>query len=187
MNIEKEKSSIGYINGAKHKYASLEKILISTTSITRLSDNLRLDIDPYDKLVYLTMRDSFQGYKSVGLSYYEDQVDIAAAAGVSVSKLKKSIKKWSSMGLIDVLTIRTALGNKSNSYIVISFSDVSERYQLDCEERFQQKIERARPILKIVPAPQAAEIPGINTVEPDYFSDWDDTYNYATSSDDIAF
>ncbi|MHA7848246.1 DUF6945 domain-containing protein [Serratia sp. D1N4] len=155
---ENEKSKIGYIDSNKHKYASIEKLLISTPSITRISDNLKMNIDPYDKLVYMTMRDSYYGYKNSGLVYYEDQKDIAAAAGVSLSKLKKSIKKWASLGLIEVTTIRTASGNKSNSYSVISFSDVSEFYQLDCADRFKTQNDAAPSNLDDVPNPETAEL-----------------------------
>ncbi|MBU3895273.1 hypothetical protein KH388_21510 [Serratia rubidaea] len=139
MNENTKQNKAGYIDGNKHKYASFEKDLLATKSITRLSDNVKIEIDPYDKLIYMVMRDSFYGYKNAGLKYYEDQTDIAAKAGVSASKLKKSIKKWESLELITAKPIRTARGNKSNSYVVTSFSDVSEQYQLDAPQMVEKE------------------------------------------------
>jgi len=123
-----------YIDGNTTVYFNTEKVLQAATHITRKSDCLTVEISLADKAVYAVMRDSYFGYHSVGREYFEDQIMIAAKAGVSVASVKRAIKKLKSIGLIEVKTIRTAAGNSSNSYIITSLSFVIDCYMLTTPE-----------------------------------------------------
>ncbi|HEJ7945854.1 TPA: hypothetical protein SMI10_002065 [Serratia liquefaciens] len=168
-----------YIDGNKTVYLNVEKILRAATSITRKSDGISFELSLSDKAVYEVMRDSYFGYHSAGLIYYEDQEMIAARAGVSVPTVKRAIKKWRDLGLIEVNTIRTALGNKSNSYKITSLSLVLDDYVLTTPDLagFNQrgaKIDSATQNLAVQAVPEPTEIPGSSPEEPDYFTGWDD-------------
>ncbi len=160
-----------YIDGSKTIYLNVEKILRAATSITRKLDGISLEISLSDKAVYEVMRDSYFGYHSAGLTYYEDQGMIAAKAGVSVPTIKRAIKKWCDLGLIEVNTIRTALGNKSNSYKITSLSHVIDDYVLTTPDlagfnQHEHKTDRATQNLAVQPAPEPTEIPGSSPEEP---------------------
>lgn len=168
-----------YIDGSKTVYLNVEKILRAATSITRKLDRISFEISLSDKAVYEVMRDSYFGYHSAGLTYYEDQGMIAAKAGVSVPTVKRAIKKWRDLGLIEVSTIRTALGNKSNSYKITSLSHVIDDYMLITPDlagfnQYEPKTDIATQNLAVQPAPEPTEIPGCSSEEPDYFTGWDD-------------
>lgn len=164
-----------YIDGNKTVYLNVEKILMAATSITRKLDRISFEISLSDKAVYEVMRDSYFGYHTTGLTYYEDQEMIAAKAGVSVPTVKRAIKKWRDLGLIEVSTIRTALGNKSNGYKITSLSLVLDDYVLTTPDlagfnKLGPKTDRATQNLAVQPAPEPPEVPE----EPDYFTGWDD-------------
>ncbi len=160
-----------YIDGNKTVYLNVEKILRAATDITRKSDGISFEISLSDKAVYEVMRDSYFGYHSAGLTYYEDQGMIAAKAGVSVPTVKRAIKKWRDLGLIEVSTIRTALGYKSNSYKIITLSHVIDGYVLTTPDlagfnKHEPKTDSATQNLAVQPAPEPPEVTGWDDADP---------------------
>lgn len=114
--------------------------------------------------------------------------------GVSKSTLEKSITNLEKLGLLKKIK---NIGY-ANSYVVLPIDDVlSLTTGSPTESQWKgtrhEKSDRATQNLAVQPAPEPTEIPGGIPEEPeerpDYFTGWDDQdiYDYATSSDDIAF
>ncbi|CAI1114170.1 helix-turn-helix domain-containing protein [Serratia quinivorans] len=114
--------------------------------------------------------------------------------GVSKGTLEKSITNLEKLGLLKKIK---NIGY-SNSYIVLPIDDVlSLTVGGPAESQWKgtrhEKTDRATQNLAVQAAAEPTEIPGgspeESEEEPDYFIGWDDgdIYDYATSSDDIAF
>jgi len=107
---------------------------------------------------------------------------IADVFGISRDAAKDRISSLVVMGLIE----RVERVGSSNLYTVndITPEMTTGRTHAENKGTRHEATDRATQNLAVQPAPEPTEVP---EEEPDYFTGWDDTYNYATSSDDIAF
>jgi len=107
---------------------------------------------------------------------------IADVFGISRDAAKDRISSLVVMVLIE----RVERVGSSNLYTVndITPEMTTGRTHAENKGTRHEATDRATQNLAVQPAPEPTEVP---EEEPDYFTGWDDTYNYATSSDDIAF
>lgn len=106
---------------------------------------------------------------------------IADVFGISRDAAKDRIGALVAMGLIE----RVERVGSSNLYTVneITTEMTTGRTYAENKGTRHEQPSNATQNLAVQPAPEPPEVPE----EPDYFTGWDDTYNYATSSGDIAF
>lgn len=70
-----------------------------------------------DVIVYAIMLNRYDFFKKLGKSYFENTEDIAECSGQGIATVKRSIKKLSEHGHLQIAKTRITVGT-SNNYVV---------------------------------------------------------------------
>jgi hypothetical protein len=126
------------------------KMMRATHWVSPLTGEL-IKLEPSQKFIWLWMESRFKFFSASGKQYFDNQDEIAAATGTSVSTVKRFILVLKKHGYVEVGKKRLVGFIESNSYVL------TQPLILHCDK------DRKRPVQPVVDAREAiaVSLPGI--------------------------